>query len=88
MLLAAVWVLGTEPGSTARAISALTYQFYFQALEPFSQFLFILMYILATGMSVYHVCAWCPWQPEESVRSPEPGVTDSESHNCHVGAGN
>lgn len=38
--------------------------------------------VLSTYMSVYHMYAVLVW-PEEGVRSPRSGVTDS----CHRGAG-
>ena len=31
---------------------------------------------------IYHVHAWCPWRPEEGIRSPETGVTDHCELRC------
>lgn len=34
------------------------------------------MDVLPEGISVYHLCAWCPWRPEEGIRCPVTGVPD------------
>lgn len=39
----------------------------------FDLFHFIYMGVLPTTMSVYHVCVWCSWRPEERVGFPELG---------------
>lgn len=54
---------------------------------PFTNyFYFICMSVLATCMSVYHLCAWYPRSPEDGIRIPGPGVADG--CDCRVGAGN
>ena len=35
---------------------------------------------LASCVSVYHLCAWYPWRPEEGAVSLGTGVTDSQVH--------
>lgn len=35
-------------------------------------------------MSVHHFHAWCPPKPEESIRSPDTGLTDSYKLPCGV----
>ena len=35
------------------------------------------MGVLFACLSMYHVCAWCLWWPEEGIGSPGTGVTDS-----------
>jgi hypothetical protein len=47
----------------------------YYGLDPFTIFFVILcMNVLPTYISMYHVPAWCPWRPEESVRSSGTGV--------------
>lgn len=33
-------------------------------------------YLCFVCMSVYHLCPWCPWNPEDGVQLPRIGVTD------------
>ena len=33
-------------------------------------YLFMCMSVLSAYMSVYHMCAWCPWGPKERVSDP------------------
>lgn len=42
----------------------------------FSFCCFVLKYTvcaLSASMSMYHMCAWCPWRPEKSIRPPGTG---------------
>ena len=43
---------------------------------------FMSVVVLLAGMSVYHVCAWCLWRPEEGVGTK---VTDSCKQACGCG---
>jgi hypothetical protein len=38
---------------------------------------FIHMNVLLACMAVYHVHAWCLWEPEKGIGCPGVGVTDS-----------
>ena len=49
------------------------------------EFYFMHMSVLAACMYVYHVHAWCPPSPEEGVRCPGTGVTDSYKPSCFLG---
>lgn len=40
--------------------------------------------VFPASMSVYHRCAWCEWNPEEVLDSPELEFLLVVS--CHVGA--
>lgn len=46
-------------------------------LNFFFLFHFMCMHVLSTYLTVYHVCAWCRWRPEEGVRSMELGIEPS-----------
>lgn len=69
----------TSPGTSCggqRLISRCFFQMaslpppsLFKVLNFFYYQCFVCMY-----MSVDHVCAWCPWRPEEGVRYPGTGV--------------
>ena len=43
------------------------------------------MSVLPACMSVYYMCAWYQWRPEEGIRSIGTGVTDGVGD--HVDAG-
>ena len=40
------------------------------------------MIVLPTCMSMYYVCAWYLWRPEEDVGSPETGITNGFESPC------
>lgn len=40
--------------------------------------------VLVVCRHIHHMCAWCPWRSEDSIRFPTPGVRVFVSH--HVGA--
>ena len=44
------------------------------------------MSVLPTHISVYHMCAWCPWRSEKGVESLGTGAKRAVSH--HVDAEN
>lgn len=46
---------------------------------------FMCMGVLPTCMSVYQLCAWCPWRLEEDIRSPGTEITVVS---CYIDAGN
>jgi hypothetical protein len=47
-------------------------------------YIYICMYICFTCVyvSVHHICALCPWMPEDSIGSPETGVTEGCESPC------
>lgn len=49
-----------------------------------SLFLFY-MNVLPARMSVHSTCAQCPRRPEENIRSPRTGVTESSSNHAYAG---
>lgn len=48
------------------------------------------MCVLPVCVSVHHVHAWCPWEPEEGIGSPRTRDTDEIQMvvHCHMGAKN
>jgi hypothetical protein len=38
---------------------------------------FICFIVLLECVSVYHMCAWCPWKSEEALGSPWTGIMDT-----------
>lgn len=57
-----------------------------QITQSILKHLLLLMCVNVLPVSIHHVLVWCPWSPEEDIRSPGSGVIDGVS--CQVGAGN
>lgn len=51
---------------------ALTLLYYGKLLKLF--IVFTCMGVLPARLSLYHLCAWCPWKPVEGVKCPGTGV--------------
>lgn len=61
--------VGAWNAASTKAELKCTFLSNFKAFLKVYLFLFICLRLLSACMYVYHVHAWCPWRPDEGVRS-------------------